>query len=192
MPLKPIKRGIKVFCLVLATGYVYNWHVYRSRDDPLCGDNYMYHLIYDQLLDEDIWDFCNATLFCDAAFTSIGLFRDLWDKRGIGAVGPINANKPSKGGNCNSWPHEKFEKGDAKYFERGWDKTSFAELASGGWLQAMTWLDNKFVKFLSTMYVICAKVDVLRQVCTTLPSPIVTLTPHQPSPSPSIVGGYGV
>ena len=162
MPKKPIKRGIKVFCLVLATGYVYNWHVYRGKDDPLRGENYMYHLIFDQLLDEDLWNFANVTMFCDAAFTSIALFRDLWDKRGIGAVVPINANKPEKGGSRDSWPHEKFKHGDANYLKRGWDKTSYSKMASGGWLQAMTWLDNKFVKFLSTMYVTREKVSVLR------------------------------
>ena len=96
MPKKTIKRGIKVFCLVLSTGFVYNWHVYRGMDDPLRGDNYMYYLIFEQLLDEDLWNFCNTIIFCDASFTSIALFRDLWDKRGIGAVGPINSSKPSK------------------------------------------------------------------------------------------------
>ena len=65
-------------------------------DDPLRGDNYMYYLIFEQLLDEDLWNFCNTIIFCDASFTSIALFRDLWDKRGIGAVGPINSSKPSK------------------------------------------------------------------------------------------------
>ena len=103
-------------------------------------------------------------MFCDAAFTSIPLFRDLHDKRGIGAVGPINAKKPGKGGDCNSWPHQQFKKGDVNYLKRGWDKTSFTKTASGGWLQAMTWLDNKFVKFLSSSYVTSEKVTVLRCV----------------------------
>ena len=98
MPKKPIKRGIKVFCLVLSTGFVYNWHVYRGFDDPLRGANYMYRLIFVVLFDQDIWDFVNVVLFCDAAFTSISLFRDLWDERGIGAVGPINAKNPANKG----------------------------------------------------------------------------------------------
>lgn len=164
MPKKPIKRGIKVFCLVLSTGFVYNWHVYRGKDDPLCGANYMYRLIFEILLDEELWDFCNCVMFCDAAFTSISLFRDLWNKRGIGAVGPINAKKPKTGGGPDSWPHQAFNKGDSNYLPRGWDKTSFSPLSSGGWLQAMTWLDNKFVKILSTTYVTRAKVTVLRYV----------------------------
>ena len=46
MPKKPIKCGIKVFCLVLSIGFVYNWHVYRGKEDPLCGANYMYRLSF--------------------------------------------------------------------------------------------------------------------------------------------------
>ena len=164
MPKKPIKRGIKVFCLVLSTGFVYQWHVYRGMDDPLRGPNYMYRLIFQTLFDEEIWDFCNVVLFCDAAFTSIALFRDLWDKRGIGAVGPINAKKPSKGGDSNSWPHQSFKQSDVNYLSRGWTKMSFSELATFGWIQAVTWLDNKFVKMLSTVYVTDDTTTVLRYV----------------------------
>ena len=162
MPKKPIKRGIKVFCLVLSTGFVYNWHVYRGTDDPLRGPDYMYRLIFATLFSEDLWYFCNVILFCDAAFTSVRLFRDLWDKRGIGAVGPINASKPNKGGNINSWPHQKFAKRDTAYLPRGWSRLSFSEMATSGWLQAMTWLDNKFVKMLCSVYLTNETVTVLR------------------------------
>ena len=66
MPKKPIKRGIaythiidmmfvlipislthsqhtgiKVFCLVLSTGFLYDWHLYRGQDDPLAGPQYV-------------------------------------------------------------------------------------------------------------------------------------------------------
>ena len=66
-----------------------------------------------------------------AAFTSVKLFRQL-AKRGIGAVGPINAAKPDKGGNKNSWPHQKFKKTDTEYLSRGWDRTAYSELEGGG------------------------------------------------------------
>ena len=100
MPRKPIKTGIKVFALVLSTGFLYNWHVYRGSKDPLSGANSMYTLINDILV-TPIFDNCGCIVFCDAAFTSIKLFRQL-HTRGIFAVGPMNANKPEKGGNGNS------------------------------------------------------------------------------------------
>ena len=184
MPKKPIKRGtynyihslththtctntsqhigIKVFCLVLATGFLYDWHIYRGSDDPLKGPLYMYRLIYDTLLAESIWDHANATIFCDAAFTSIKLFKDLHNKRGINAVGPINASKPAKGAGPNSWPMQKFKKTDTNYLPRGWDRVAFTKLQRGGWMQSVTWRDNKFVKLLSTVFISNAKSTVLR------------------------------
>jgi len=154
--------GIKVFCLVLSSGFLYDWHLYRGKDDPLLGTDYMYRLIYDTLLFESIWDFSNITLFCDAAFTSIRLFRDLFNKRGINAVGPINASKPAKGGGPTSWPFQKFKSSDTKFLPRGWDRLAFTQLQRGGWLQALTWRDNKFVKLLASVFISASKVSVLR------------------------------
>ena len=159
MPKKPIKRGkfthhththpthhypiysptgVKVFCLVLGTGFLYNWHVYRGQQDPLAGPDYMYRLIFDTLLHESSWDFCNAVIFFDAAFTGFRLARDLFNKRGISFVGPINASKPEKGGGPNSWPHQKFKARDTNFLPRGWDRVAFNELESGGWLQVFS------------------------------------------------------
>lgn len=123
-----------MFSLVLGTGFLYNWHVYRGHDDPLRGPDYMYRLIYDTLLFEDIWDFCNVVLFFDAAFTSFRLARALHDKRGIYFVGPINAQKPGTGGGVDSWPHQKFKPRDTQYLPRGWDRVAYTVL-NGGWLQ---------------------------------------------------------
>ena len=154
--------GIKVFCLVLATGFLYDWHLYRGQDDPLRGADYMYRLIFETLMFESIWDNSGVTLFCDAAFTSIRLFRDLHNKRGINAVGPINACKPDKGGGPNSWPLQKFKTSDTKYLPRGWDLLAFNKMERDGWLQALTWRDNKFVKLLSSAYISNTKTYVRR------------------------------
>ena len=155
MPRKPIKTGIKVFALVLSIGFLYNWHVFCGRKDPLTGANAMYRLINDVLMLE-IFDNRGCVLFCDAAFTSVKLFRQL-AKRGIGAVGPINASKPEKGGNQNSWPHQKFKKTDTEYLSRGWDRTAYTQLDSGGWMQATVWRDNKFVQLLNTCYIVAGR-----------------------------------
>ena len=87
------------------------------------------------LLDQPIWDFTNAILYCDAAFTGCRLFRHLWDKRGIGAVGPVNGSKPNTGGGANSWPIQNFKNADARYLHRGWHRLAFTPLQRGGWMQ---------------------------------------------------------
>ena len=122
----------------------------------------MYRLIFDTLLLESEWDFSNVIIFCDAAFTSFKLFRDLHDKRGIQACGPINAGKSKTGGGPNSWPFQKFISSDTKYLPRGWDRIAFTKLERGGWLQALTWRDNRFVQMLSTVFISNIKKPVLR------------------------------
>ena len=124
--------GIKVFSLVLSCGFLYNWHVYRGKDDPLSGPDYMFRLIYSTLLCSNIWDYVNAIVFFDAAFTSVKLVRELHDERGIYAVGPINAGK---GSGPNSWPLQTFNNSDTKFLERGWDRVAVSPLDRGGWLQ---------------------------------------------------------
>lgn len=152
MPRKPIKTGIKVFALVLSIGFLYNWHVYRGAADTLSGKNAMYTLINNLLLTY-IFNNAGCIVFCDAAFTSLRLFRQLYS-RGIYAVGPINAKKPEKGGGKNSWPHQNFKKGDVEYLARGWDRTAFSKLDGGDYIQATVWRDNKFVKLLNTVYIV--------------------------------------
>ena len=126
----------------------------------------MYTLIHDLLLTQQ-FDNVGCVLFCDAAFTSIRLFRAL-HKRGIYAVGPMNAKKPdkAKGGGANSWPHQTFKKGDTEYLHRGWDRTAFSKLSSGGHIQATVWRDNKFVKLLNTVYIVDGAETVTRWIRT--------------------------
>ena len=162
MPRKPIKTGIKVFALVLSIGFLYDWHVFRGSSDPTAGKNAMYTLIHDILVTSG-FDNIGCVMFCDAAFTSISLFRKLF-KRGIYAVGPINAKKPDKGADGNSWPHQQFKSGDTEYLARGWDRTAFSPIDGGGWIQATVWRDNKFVKLLNTVYIVDGVESVTRWV----------------------------
>ena len=69
MPRKPIKTRIKVFSLCLATGYLYDWHVYTGSGDATCGS--MFVLIYDILLTYE-FDHIGCILFCD-----LSLFGDI-------------------------------------------------------------------------------------------------------------------
>lgn len=142
------KEGL-LYCV--GEWFLWAWHVYRGRDDPLRGKDYVYNLIYNTLLADAKWDNRGCVMFCDANFTSTKLFRDLWNNRGIGAVGPINAYKPIKRGGPTSWTIQNFKKSDVRYLSRGWDKAAFTPLHRGGCMQALTWLDNKFVKLLTLL-----------------------------------------
>ena len=44
----------------------------------------------------------------------------------------MNATKPEKGDNGNSWPHQTFKKGDTEYLARGWDRTAYTKMEGGG------------------------------------------------------------
>jgi hypothetical protein len=122
----------------------------------------MFNLIYNILVTPE-FNNIGCVMFCDAAFTSIKLFRALY-KRGIYAVGPINAKKPDKGAGANSWPHQQFKSSDTEYLARGWDKTAFSRIDGGGWIQATVWRDNKFVKLLNTVYIVDGVETVTRWV----------------------------
>ena len=120
----------------------------------------MYYLIFYVLLRSAGFDNRGCILFCDAAFTSIKLFEDLWAKRKIMAVGPINLGKGVKNNTKNTWPFQMYKQNAAEYLWRGWDRVAFKMITSTspvGYLQALVWRDNKFVTMLSTCYIEEAK-----------------------------------
>lgn len=162
MARKPIKWGIKVFCLVLSTGFLWNWHIYRGKGDTVLKaqvQSAMYHLIFVVLLCSSDFDHRGCVLFCDAAFTSLKLFSDLFTKRGIRAVGPINLGKGVANNTADTWPFQPFTKQHGEYLWRGWDRVAYKKLTSTppGYLQALVWKDNKFVTILATCYIEAAK-----------------------------------
>ena len=162
MARKPIKWGIKVFCLVMSTGFLWNWHIYRGKYDEVLSNQtkQMYYLIFVVLMCSAAFDNRGCILFCDAAFTSLRLFEDLWVKRKIMAVGPINLGKGVKNNNANTWPFQAYKQSDGEYLWRGWDRVAYKKLtrsSPAGCMQALVWKDNKFVTMLSTCYVEEAK-----------------------------------
>ena len=143
MPRKPIKWGIKVFCLVMSTGFLWNWHIYQGKNDSVLGGktNSMYYLIFTVLLCADLFDNRDCILFCDAAFISLKLFTALWVRRGIMAVGPINLGRGVKHNTAATWPFQMFKKQDGEYLWRGWDRVTYKCITSTppGYLQALVW-----------------------------------------------------
>ena len=103
MPSKPIKYGMKVWCIVFsgkaenihAAGYLWDWRPYLGKKDPIKaqaardGKPYVYTLIYEHLIPA-AWD---HLIICDNYFTSIALFIALL-VRGVYAVSVSKAKKP--------------------------------------------------------------------------------------------------
>ena len=66
---------MQVFCLVMSSGFLYKWHMYRKKSDPLVGKGMMYRLIHDELLGDVRFDNRGCIVAMDAAFTSVELAR---------------------------------------------------------------------------------------------------------------------
>jgi hypothetical protein len=154
MKCKPIKNGIKVFCLVLCKPvYLWNWDVFLGKD-PTREIPYVFDLIYNKLV-PSTWDSTGKILYMDNFFTSIPLFRALRGRE-IFAVGPSCATRPAKLENCteDSIPFQKYNKSDARLVGgKGWMRHALQEVPEGA-SHASTWLDNRFLVILSTVFII--------------------------------------
>ena len=91
MPLKPVKRGIKVWCLADSNnGYIHAFDVYTGKTETK-EDGLGTRVVL--MLSSHLQD-CNHHLYCDNFFSSTTLFTKLLDK-GIYACGTIRSS--SKG-----------------------------------------------------------------------------------------------
>lgn len=89
MPMKPIKRGYKVWCLADSlTGYLYNFDIYTGKQENRQGT--LAEDVVLQLI--SMIDLVNHQLFFDNFFTSIPLLLQLKQKK-IGATGTIRTNR---------------------------------------------------------------------------------------------------
>lgn len=90
LPMKPIKRGYKVWCRADSqTGYLLQFQVYEGKDSTRpAGRGLGEHV--GLLLSEAVEPGCQ--LFFDSYFTSTGLMEDL-AQRGVLAVGTVRTNR---------------------------------------------------------------------------------------------------
>lgn len=155
MKSKPIKSGIKVFCLVYSKStYLYNWDIFLGANSTSEG-SFVYNLVYLTLL-LTAFDNTEMRVFMDNFFTSPGLFRDLL-RRGIYCVGPTKATRPTKEGNRHedSWCFQSYSKSDIwKVGGKGWMRHAIQRVATGGAILATVWCDNRFLCMLSTVYIL--------------------------------------
>jgi len=149
---KPIKRGIKVFCLADAvSNYLFSWDVYTA---PLGWT--VHNLVCGTLLPAD-FDNNDHVLVVDNYFVGVKLFVDL-AKRAIYAVGTSKLVRPANVTD-GSWPFQTYAKTLMERVDRGWRRIARYVIpgmeTDDHTIQASVWRDNKFVQMLS----ICFNVD---------------------------------
>ncbi|XP_008212369.2 piggyBac transposable element-derived protein 4-like [Nasonia vitripennis] len=146
MPMKPIKRGFKVWCLAdSSTGYVVKSEVYtgKARDgskNPL-GERVVLNLV------SNILGVGYLVAF-DNFFTSINLVEELLDK-GIYSVGTVRNNR--KGLPEMMKAKEKMKRGDFNY-----------RIKKG--ISAIKWMDRKPVTVLTSAFNPTETVEITRKL----------------------------
>ena len=142
LPNKPVKRGIKVWCLADSTnGYVQNFDVYTGKGSNSSEGTLGSRVV---LMLSDHLKHKNHHMYCDNFFTSPSLFKELLE-RGTYACGTVRQN--SKGFPSDLKVCGKGKKAGAKL---GLVNRGDAIARQQGPLVATSWLDNKVVAVLST------------------------------------------
>ena len=134
LPLKPTKRGFKVWTLADSkNGYVYNFHIYKGKDNHR-NINLSEYVVKDMVSD---LEFSYRKVYFDNYFTTPNLLEYL-HKKGIYAAGTIRTNR-------KAIPKEFCE--STKKMNRG----EFEYVRSGN-LVLHKWMDRKLVFLLSNFH----------------------------------------
>jgi DNA polymerase III epsilon subunit-like protein len=139
---KPIKSGVKVFCLVDSTHtYLWNWNIFggktSSDEDP--SDGFIHNLVTQQLIPETM-NHQGYCVFLDNYFSSESIASSL-AARGIRVCGT-----------CRTTPFDLAAKG-CDNMARGWMRQASKKTETGHVIQSTLWKDNKLVKFISTAFI---------------------------------------
>ena len=137
-PLKPIKRGFKVWCRADGTnGYVDNFAVYTGKSDDGPATNLGHKVVMEVC--KDILG-KGYHVYCDNYFTSIHLAADLLE-HGTNLVG---TTRPDRTG----FPKETINKGAVAGRSRG---TAISKILDNK-IHCFVWLDSKPVFFVDTLF----------------------------------------
>jgi hypothetical protein len=133
MPMKPVKRGYKVWCLADAvTGFVYTFDVYTGRSDVnngyTLGERVVLNLCRKATLDP--W----SIIVFDNFFTTVNLMETLYKDR-LFAIGTVRTSR--KGLPDMMRKKSKLARGESAFQVKGC-------------VAAIKWMDNKEVTVLST------------------------------------------
>lgn len=157
MPAKPIKHGIKVFCLCCAVSAVLLlFKVYVGKEEE--DDNTALGVCEQLIQDASLTDVRGRVLYTDNYYTSVKLAKLLFEKYGWTIVGTIvPTDKKSSDREDHDIPFLKLSKGALLGVQRGWFREVVLQLESPDrrtyYIQCTTWWDKKQVSFLSTNHV---------------------------------------
>lgn len=155
MPLKPIKHGIKVFCICCGlTAVIMGFKVYVSKLDN--EDHTAKEIVEKLIQSAGLTDCRGRTLYTDNWYTSIPLAEHLFEKYGWMLVGTVSpTDKFSR--KDKDVPFRKLSNGARKKVERGWFREAVLKMKTptGGiyYIQVTTWRDKKQVMFISSNHV---------------------------------------
>ena len=137
LPLKPIKRGYKMWCLCdSSNGYMYNMSLYTGADDSSNEDSLSSRVV--QHLVQPLYN-ANHHIYMDNYFSSIALATKLAENNTY-TIGTVRTNR-------KHWPVEyKNVKLISKSMQRGESKS---KVVAG--VQCIVWKDNKGVAFLNNV-----------------------------------------
>ena len=151
MPMKPIKHGIKVFCMCCAySAHILSFIVYTGKKET--GGSVLE--IVDELIRKaGLTHLRGLTLYTDNWYTSIALAKHLYTTYGWTIVGTVVPTE-SKSRNGHDIPFIKLSNGALRNVERGWFREAVCKVRTQSgeefWIQVTTWRDKKQVMFVHT------------------------------------------
>lgn len=138
LPMKPIKRGYKLWCLADQRGYIKKFQIYQGKDEELNTKFTGYGLgekVVLELTEQD-WSKGKVVYF-DNFFTSVALLEKLKTENTY-ACGTIRSNRKGLPGNMLA--DSQLKRGDSDH--------RFSNLDIGYW----KWKDNKMVHLVSNFH----------------------------------------
>ena len=141
-PMKPIKRGLKLFCLCDSkkseTCYLLRFEPYFGKRYTKVSENGLYYDVVMRLA--ELVKGKNVKLFCDNLYSSIFLFRKLKLDYQVYSTGTARSNRVGLPPAVKNPP--KMIRGEHKMFQDANDK----------YLCSLVWQDTKAVKYISVAY----------------------------------------
>lgn len=140
MPKKPIKWGIKLFCLCSSSGMLYDFEIYQGKNTVISGPKLGFCSDIVVHLTRTIPENKNLKLFFDNYFSTLNLILYL-QKKGIWATGTIRRNRCSKVPLQSEKELKKEGRGSFDYRIEREDN-----------LYVIRWLDGGVVQLISSIY----------------------------------------
>lgn len=156
MPRKPIKHGIKVFCLCDAdTGYLLAFEVFTGEH----AGGSTWDIIERLIIQSGLQDETGRRLFMDNYYTTMKVVTKLYEKYGWVCAGitVVQTKKKASAREKNDFPFTKITNSARDLVDRGWTRraTQTMKTSSGATyiVQATIWKDKKIVGWLHTIAV---------------------------------------